>query len=200
MVVLDDCTTLPASALAEAILAPADQQARPLVRLETLYEEHHRVAIGLAYRILGNRLDAEDAVQEALLSVWRALATYDPLAGSIRSWLLGVVRNRAIDALRSRRRRPECVLEDYEFPVDAGIVDGEVMAAADRDYVLDLILALPAPQREALKLAYFAGLSHTEIAGVLHLPVGTVKGRIRMALDRLRLATLGTAELIGRVG
>ena len=193
----DEITSL-ASVLGETITEPAHEWATKLATLETLYEGHHRVAIGLAYGILGNRSDAEEAVQEAFLSVWRALATFDPRAGSIRTWLLSVVRHRAIDVLRARRRRPECVLEEHESPIDPGAVDSAAIASADREYVLGLIAGLPAAQWEVLELAYFAGLSHTEIAERLGLPVGTVKGRIRLALDRLRVETHGTAEVNDR--
>ncbi|MGI9146142.1 MAG: RNA polymerase sigma factor [Chloroflexota bacterium] len=169
-----------------------------LVTLETFYEGHHRVALGLAYRILENRADAEDAVQDAFLSVWRALATFDPRVGSIRTWLLSVVRNRAIDVLRSRNRRLECVLEDGR----AGVIPTDIATApaavADREYVLDLIAGLNTPQQQVLELTYFGGLGHTAIAERLGIPVSTVKGRLRLALDRLRVATQDAAEAFGR--
>ncbi len=188
-----------ATLVAQAIVDESvDDRADRLRQLETLYAAHHRVALGLAYRLVDSRLDAEDIVQEAFLSVWRALATFDSNVGSIRTWLLSVVRNRAIDVLRVRRRRPESVLEVVMYLVDPEVVDSAVIADADRAYVLDLMSALPAPQREVLHLAYFGGLSHTRIAAQLGLPVGTVKGRIRLALDHLRLTTHGTGEAMGR--
>lgn len=154
--------------------------------LDRLYEAHHRVALGLAYRMLRNRPDAEDVVQDAFLSLWRALPLYDVQVGSARTWLLSIVRNRAIDVLRARRRRPECWLDTHVTHADPTRVDGVAIRSADRERIFHLLTCLSDTQREALECAYFEGLTHFEIAALLGVPVGTVKSRIRLALDRLR--------------
>jgi RNA polymerase sigma-70 factor (ECF subfamily) len=155
---------------------------------EVLYDTYHRQAFGLAYYLLGNGPEAEDVVQDAYLGVWRSGQMPDPQQASTRSWLLTAVRNRAIDRMRAQRRRADLVKradrpapEPDEVPVRvAREIDGQVAHQA--------LERLPGPQREVLELAYFSGLSHTEIATHLALPVGTVKGRLRSALNRLREA------------
>jgi RNA polymerase sigma-70 factor (ECF subfamily) len=167
---------------------PEPEVATRLATLEHLYETYHRQAIGLAYHLLGDLGEAEEVVQEAFLSAWRAAETYDPTRGSTRTWLLAMVRNRAIDLLRARRR---CTVRPFEAGFDwPDESDISVQAATNVDGAkARLALAsLPAEQRRVIELAYFRGLSHSEIAAQLRMPVGTVKGRIRLALDRLRVA------------
>jgi RNA polymerase sigma-70 factor, ECF subfamily len=156
--------------------------------LEQLYDAHHRVALGLAHTILHNQQDAEEAVQEAFLSVWRSRSRFDPTRSSPRIWLLTAVRNRALDVLRARRRRP--LADSLESSVaDTGCdVAATAVASADRESVLSALTGLPPLQRNVLELAFYGGLSHTEIAELLTLPVGTVKSRIRLGLNHLRLA------------
>jgi len=164
-----------------------------LASLEALYDAHHRQAIGLAYRMLGDLGDAEEAVQEVFLAAWRAGHTYDPQRGSTRTWLLSMVRNRCIDVLRARQRRPSQPLADTFDPPDASDVPAEAVSNVTAASAREALEQLPPEQKQAIELAYFAGLSHTEIATQLAAPIGTVKGRIRLGLDRLRLA-LGVTE------
>jgi RNA polymerase sigma-70 factor, ECF subfamily len=159
-----------------------------LANLEALYDAHHRQAIGLAYRILGDLGDAEEVVQEVFLAAWRSGHTYDPSRGTTHTWILSMVRNRCIDVLRSRRRRPvQPLAEGVDVP-DATDVPTEAASNIDAARARQALETLPPEQKEAIELAYFGGLSHTEIATQLAAPIGTVKGRIRLGLDRLRVA------------
>ncbi|GAC1314292.1 MAG: sigma-70 family RNA polymerase sigma factor [Chloroflexota bacterium] len=161
---------------------------RQLSQLEALYDEHNRQAIGLAYRILGDLGDAEEAVQEVFLSAWRSGHTYDAARGSTRTWLLSMVRNRCIDVLRARKRRPVQQLGEEIDPPDPSDVPMQAAANVDAESARVALATLPPEQKEVIELAYFGGLSHSEIATQLAAPIGTVKGRIRLGLDRLRTA------------
>ncbi|MBV9174822.1 MAG: sigma-70 family RNA polymerase sigma factor [Chloroflexi bacterium] len=159
-----------------------------LANLEALYDAHHRQAIGLAYRMLGDLGDAEEVVQEVFLSAWRSGHTYDPTRGTTHTWILSMVRNRCIDVLRARRRRPvQPLAEGVDVP-DAADVPTEAATNVDAARARQALETLPPEQKEAIELAFFGGLSHTEIATQLAAPIGTVKGRIRLGLDRLRVA------------
>ena len=159
-----------------------------LATLEALYDAHHRQAIGLAYRMLGDMGEAEEVVQEVFLAAWRSGHTYDPSRGSAHTWLLSMVRNRSIDVLRARRRRPVESWPETMDPPDPSDVPSQAVNSVDADSARRAIASLPPEQKEVIELAYFDGLSHSEIADKLSAPIGTVKGRIRLALDRLRLA------------
>jgi RNA polymerase sigma-70 factor, ECF subfamily len=159
-----------------------------LADLEALYDAHHRQAIGLAYHILGDMGEAEEVVQEAFLSAWRSGHTYDPSRGSAHAWLLSMVRNRSIDVLRARRRRPVRPLAEGVDPPDATDVPAQAASNLDAASARAALDTLPPEQKQVIELAYFGGLSHTEIATQLAAPIGTVKGRIRLGLDRLRVA------------
>jgi RNA polymerase sigma-70 factor (ECF subfamily) len=159
-----------------------------LGQLEVLFDAHHRQAIGLAYRILGNLGDAEEVVQEVFLSAWRLGHTYDPARGSTHTWILTMVRNRSIDVLRARQRRPVQQLAEGIDPPDSSDVPTQAVSNVDAETAIVAMNALPPEQKEVLELAYFGGLSHSEIAAKLAAPIGTVKGRIRLGLDRLRVA------------
>jgi RNA polymerase sigma-70 factor (ECF subfamily) len=169
-------------------IAPAEQSGSDLSTLEALYDEYHRQALGLALRVLGNMGEAEEVVQEAFLAAWRAGNTYDASRGSTRTWLLTLVRNRAIDVVRMRQRRPVQPLDDTFDPPDPSDVPLQAALNVDAARATEAMHTLPPEQRAVIELAYASGLSHTEIAAKLSLPVGTVKGRIRLGLDRLRQA------------
>jgi RNA polymerase sigma-70 factor (ECF subfamily) len=158
-----------------------------LADLETLYDLHHRKALGLAYRLLGDAGEAEEVVQEVFLAAWRSGHTYDAARGSTQTWILSMVRNRSIDVLRARKRRPVAQLAEGADPVDTSDVPGEAAIAVDADAARQALESLPPEQKQCLELAYFGGLSHSEIAAQVAAPVGTVKGRIRLGLDRLRV-------------
>lgn len=156
---------------------------------ELVYERHSGPAFSLAYRIVGSRSSAEDVVQEAFLSLWRSGARYDRARGSVRTWVLGIVHHRAIDALRRaivhdrRRASDEGVEERFEA---RDRTDVEVARREEADMIRAALDTLPAEQCQVIELAYFGGFTHTEIAALLETPVGTVKGRMRLGLEKLR--------------
>ena len=157
--------------------------------LRTLYDQHARGVFSLAVRILRSQQDAEDLVQEVFVQAWRQAIRYDPGRGTVAAWLLVQTRSRAIDQLRSRRARPkgtdaEGVLAQQRDPSDGAYV--EVVRLEQADAVRRALDGLPHPQRAALELAYYEGLTHAEIAAQLEEPLGTVKTRIRQGLLRLR--------------
>jgi len=153
-----------------------------------LYDRHRVMAFSLARRMLG-AARAEDAVQEAFLSFWRAMSDYDPGRGAVRPWLMGIVRHRTIDELRRldvhQRRRAEAEGLEERFAAPDS-TDGEALSTEQSTTVRAALAALPEDQRHVLELAYFSGLTQTEIAQRLDLPLGTVKGRTRLALGKLR--------------
>jgi RNA polymerase sigma-70 factor, ECF subfamily len=169
-------------------IATTEQAGTGIGALEALYDEYHRQALGLAMRVLGNMSEAEEVVQEAFLAAWRAGHTYDSTRGSTRTWILTLVRNRAIDVVRARQRRPVQPLDDTFDPPDAADVPFQAELNVDAARAAEALYRLPPEQRAVIELAYSSGLSHTEIAARLSVPVGTVKGRIRLGLDRLRHA------------
>jgi RNA polymerase sigma-70 factor (ECF subfamily) len=156
---------------------------------EVVLERHSDAAFSLAYRICGRRSLAEDIAQEAFLSVWRSGARYDRARGSVRTWTLGIVHNRAVDTLRRsgtherRQISDEGIEETLEAPerTEAQAID----KATSRE-IQGALAELPAEQRRVIELAYFGGFTHTEIASMLATPVGTVKGRMRLGLRKLR--------------
>lgn len=166
-----------------------------LATLEQLYEAYHRQALGLAYRMLEDRAEAEEVVQDVFLASWRAARGYDATRGSTRTWLLAMVRNRSIDLLRIRQRRPTRALDERMVIRDERDFGDEAARRVDAESARRALEALPAEQRQVVELAYFGGLSHTEIAAQMCTPVGTVKGRLRLALERLRLALNAPPEV-----
>jgi RNA polymerase sigma-70 factor (ECF subfamily) len=160
-----------------------------------LYDQHARAVFSLAFRILGDQGDAEDVVQEVFAQAWRQAERYDPTRGAPAAWLLNMARSRAIDRLR--RRRTVVTGEDAfrADPVDRA--PGAEAAAITADQVRALrgaLAALPAFQRIAIELAYYEGLSQSEIAERLDEPLGTVKTRVRLGLLKLREAMTGGRE------
>ena len=156
---------------------------------ELLYDRHGGAAFSLAYRIAGARAVAEDITQEAFLSIWRSRLRYRPERGSVRFWVLGIVLNRAIDGLRRnlvhdrRRAGLELVEERREAP---DRTEDEVVRREEARGVRGGLDALPDDQRRTVELAYFGGFTHTQIADMLGVPLGTVKGRMRLGLEKLR--------------
>jgi RNA polymerase sigma-70 factor (ECF subfamily) len=174
----------------------ADEDLMPLVErkdpsaFELVYDRHGGAAYSLAYRIVGDSGTAEDVTQEAFLSLWRSGARYDRARGSVRTWLLGVVRNRAIDALRREATRAPTVELQLERLPDQGpyteLTDAEALRQEAAREVRGALRMLPADQLKVIELAYFGGLSHSEIAEALGMPLGTVKGRMRLAMEKIR--------------
>lgn len=158
--------------------------------IETLYDRYGRLAYTLAYRIVSDEGAAQDVVQEAFLAVWRRGSTYDPSRGSVRSWLCSIVRNRALDRLRGRsgRAREDLCLEAAHAQTSSSDTWEEVVAGLEREHVKTALGELPPEQRQTIELAYFKGYTQTEISAVMGVPLGTVKGRTRLALVKLREA------------
>jgi RNA polymerase sigma-70 factor (ECF subfamily) len=156
--------------------------------VELLYDRYGSVAYALAYRLVRERGLAEDVVQEAFLSIWRLGATYDARKGVVRSWLLTIVHHRAIDQLRTMRaKRSADTAIDEALPIPAREDTWrEVSQGLDRERIRVALATLPPEQRQVVDLAYFDGLTHSEIAARTGIPLGTVKGRMRLALEKLR--------------
>jgi RNA polymerase sigma-70 factor, ECF subfamily len=166
--------------LVEAV-ARADEDA-----LAELYDRFGRVAYGLAYKILQDAALAEDAVQEAFLQIWRGAGSYRPERAKASTWLLTFVHRRAVDLVRREQRRRAVQLEALPEPSGSG-ADEEVVARSRREIVQDALRRLPSEQREAIELAYYGGLTQSELAAQLDQPLGTIKSRMFTGLQRLRV-------------
>ena len=156
--------------------------------LAELYDRYGRLAYSVALRVLGDPGRAEDAVQEAFLRIWNHAGSFDESRGSLRTWLLTAVRNRSIDYLRGRGAHERRELELQPALAEVGARSDpwrEVSLSLERTAVREAISSLPAEQRQAVELAYFAGYSHREIADMTSVPLSTVKGRMRLALEKL---------------
>ncbi|MDX6594713.1 MAG: hypothetical protein QOI72_95 [Solirubrobacterales bacterium] len=174
----------------------ADEELMPLIgkkdpeAFEVFYDRHGGVAYSLAYRIVGEKGAAEDVTQEAFISIWRSGVRFDRARGSVRSWMLSIVRNRAIDALRSRAgKAPKLTFDDdaiLEQRPAGELTEVEAMRRETATEVRGALGELPGEQSKVIELAYFGGFSHSEIARMLGVPLGTVKGRMRLGLEKIR--------------
>ncbi len=173
-------------------------RARDAGAVDDLYAVTGRRAFGLAYRVLGDGASAEDAVQEAFLELWRISERVDATRGRVDSLLMTLVHRRSIDALRVRERRARIseVIPDEVVDRNASELFDRVADALTHEHVVECMEALPAAQKTAIELAYFGGLTHSEIAEETGTPLGTVKSRLRLGLLRLR-ADFGIPELQG---
>jgi len=174
-----------------ARVGKGDQQA-----FEHLYDRSSSLLFTLAVRMLSDRDEATDLLQEVYLEVWRKGVRYDPARGTPIAWLITMTRSRAIDRLRSRASRGQGRTDSIETAGVAELPDdkgGPFEAAADRELrevVTTALASLPRAQQQAVELAYYEGLSHTEIAARLNEPVGTIKTRIKLGMTKLK-AVLG---------
>jgi RNA polymerase sigma-70 factor, ECF subfamily len=184
-----------AKAASAALRMLADEELMQLVRendaaaFAVVYERHTTAAFSLAFRMCGKRALAEDIVQEAFLSLWRSGTRYDSTRGSVRTWVLGIVHNRAIDALRRG------VVQDRGRVSDEGIeeqleaserTEHEVGRRDEAREIRAALVGLPPDQSRVIELAYYGGFTHSEIATMLDTPVGTIKGRMRLGLQKMR--------------
>ena len=173
---------------------------------EALYDSYRSQAFGLALRLTRRPGTAEEVTQDAFLTLWRKADQFDAERGSLSTWLMTFVRHRAIDALRSGARRERSVeLEAAADRLEAPARTHEEVARREESLAARrLVKELPSDQREVIELAYFGGLSQGEIAAEVGIPLGTVKGRSRLALEKLRRsitdAGLAEPELIGGGG
>src|SRR5919199_621656 len=176
-----------------ALLARSDEQA-----LAELYDRFGRVAYGLALRVLRDEALAEDAVQDAFLTVWRRADTFMPERAKASTWLLTLVHRRAVDLVRREERRRAEPLETAGDPADEGSADAAVWLRYERERVQAALRQLPDQQREALELAYYGGFSQSELAERLGQPIGTIKSRMFTGLARLRELLSGESEWVTR--
>jgi RNA polymerase sigma-70 factor, ECF subfamily len=174
----------------------ADEELMPWIgrkdaeAFEVFYDRHGGAAYSLAYRMLGDRGAAEDCIQEAFISIWRSGGRFDRTRGSVRSWTLSIVRNRAIDHLRSKAgKAPKLTFDDdaiLESRPAEELTEEEAMRQETATEVRGALSQLPDDQSKCIQLAYFGGFSQSEIASMLNLPLGTVKGRMRLGLEKIR--------------
>lgn len=154
--------------------------------MELLYDRLSRQAFGLAYRILGDGPLAEDAVQEAFFTVWREAERIDLARGKLSSLVMTIVHHKAIDMLRSRRGQKTLVLDPVDLEKQGPDVTELVAQSMSREAINAVLQSLPAEQSRPILMAYFEGMTHVEIAAALRLPLGTVKSRLRLGLQKMR--------------
>ena len=156
-----------------------------------LFNRHHGRALGVARAVCGDRGRSEDAVQEGFLTIWRSRATFRSGRGSFKGWAMTIVRHRALDGVRGERSgtRPQSATTELQAPIEApGSVEDDAIARDDAKRLQAALGQLPDAQAEVIVLAFYGQLSHSEISAQLDLPPGTVKGRMRLGLEKLREA------------
>jgi RNA polymerase sigma-70 factor (ECF subfamily) len=159
--------------------------------LSELYDRYNRLVFSVAYAILGDRAIAEEVTLDVFVRVWQRAKTYQPERAKVSTWLVAITRHHAIDILRRKKSHPEESSLDWDI---ASLQNGfalhnpeeDTNLALQQERVREALTQLPAEQRQALVLAYFKGYSHTQIAEALKQPLGTVKTRIRLAMQKLR--------------
>jgi RNA polymerase sigma-70 factor, ECF subfamily len=167
-----------------AAISRGDQAA-----LGQLYDRYAAMALGVAFRIVRDRGVAEEVVQDAFVAVWRRSASYEPDRAEARTWLLSIVHHRAVDRTRglaAAGRRTGLDLDQAATTPDQSDVWRQTWSRLQRVEIVAALDGLPSEQREAIELAFFGGLTHIEVADRIGQPLGTVKGRIRLGLNRLR--------------
>ena len=166
-----------------SLLGDGDAQAFAL-----LYDRHSRAAFSLAYRMMGERQASEDLAQDAFIKIWLGAPSYRAGRGGVRTWILSIVRNQGLDQLRSHasRRRTQEKIEASAPRSQPNEAFAETWRNSQRAQVREALNTLPQEQLKILELAYFSGYTHVEIADLLGLPLGTVKGRVRRGLKKLR--------------
>ena len=179
----------------DLVLRAADGDVRAF---EAIYDRYSAQAFGVAMRVTGCRSAAEEATQDAFVGVWRAAHRYDASRGTLKTWILSMTRNRSIDCLRRAARHDRDVELD-EVRVRrleaAERTEEQVAEREESRHTRQLLLCLPTNQRQVIELAYFQGLTQTEIAEHVGAPLGTVKGRQRLALTRLHQKLAGRPEV-----
>jgi RNA polymerase sigma-70 factor (ECF subfamily) len=160
---------------------------RDMASLEALYARYGSYVYALAMRMLGRSEEAEEVVQDVFWQLWKNETEYDPTRSAFRTWLFAITRSRCLDRLRRHRSR-----SDSELPRGSGLgstpadPEQEAILAERQKHVVAAFQALPEPQRRVLEMGFFNGLTHREIAERLGEPLGTVKSRIKMGMDKLK--------------
>lgn len=162
---------------------------------EALYERYAAAVFGLALKVLRDRESAEEAVQEIFWRIWKRASSFDR-GRAFAPWLFGIAHNYCIDELRRRKVRPQFVFDDDDHPILSEVADetdvsADALLAEQRELVRAALNQLPPEQRQALTMAYFGGLTQQEIAVQLGNPLGTVKTRMRLGLQKLRTLLQG---------
>lgn len=164
------------------------------VALALLYDRYSSAALALAARVTGDRMEAEDALQNAFVRLWSEAGRFDPARGSVSTWLLSSVRHAAIDRVRRRETHRQAAERAARVaPTSAAPTDAPP-SKDERSRMGRAVESLPSDQREVIELAYFEGLTQTQIAEKVGQPLGTVKTRIRLGMNRLRQALAGRPE------
>ena len=189
----------------EYATADAGEDARTLSRvansdadaLGALYDRYGRVVFGVLYQMLGSPEAAEEVTQDAFHAVWRRARTYRAERGSVRVWLLAIARNAAIDWRRTKGKRQEreATMDDAVALVEEVALEDRVITTLRAERVRAAVATLPAEQREVLSLAFWSGLSQTEIAARTSVPLGTVKTRVRLGMAKLRERLVGVGPV-----
>ncbi len=163
-------------------------QRKELRALEQIYDRYGSFAYSLAARILNDRALAEDVVQEVFFNFWRQASTFDAAKGSVRTWILSCTHHKSVDFLRQRSGKTKRDFDITEAEYLLGDSDPweEVSRNGDSQMLKQAIARLPEDQKKTIEMAYFGGLSHSEIAESMKVPIGTVKGRLRLAMEKLR--------------
>lgn len=156
--------------------------------LALLYDRYGGMAYSLAYKILTDRTSSEDVVQEVFLTLWRKAQSFDIRRGEVRTWLLTMVHHRCIDVIRRQRGKATLqITPDFNHPAsEADGVWNLVVHSLDSEAIQNALTQIPEKQKQVIDLAYFGGYTHSEIAEMLQVPLGTVKARIRMGVEKLR--------------
>ena len=160
---------------------------RDMASLEALYARYGGYVYALALRMLGRSEEAEEVVQDVFWQLWKNESQYDPARAAFRTWLFAITRSRCLDRLRRHRRHVTS-----ELPPASGLgsassdPEQEAILAERQKHVVEAFQALPEPQRRVLAMGFFSGLTHREIAARLGEPLGTVKSRIKMGMDKLK--------------
>ena len=194
---LRTATTQEASAKVLAKPEPTDEQLISAIckgqesAIEVLYERYHRYAYSLAYRILRDPVASEDIVQDAFLSIWRKASSYQAQNGSVQSWIQAIVRHRTIDKIRASAHReyqwtPLQADNEQDPPGEQPDVWEQTWQSEQHRIIREVMLQIPSEQRMVIELAYFGGLTHAEISEQCHIPLGTVKGRMRLGLQKMK--------------
>ena len=157
--------------------------------LGALYDRYSGLSFSLACRVVGDDAIAQDVLQESYIKVWRMAKTYNPARGAVKAWLLAIVHHQAIDYCRKRRATMPIDFGADESPHEPAAPEdtwSAVKAKLDQESLSKALDAIPVEQRRTIELAFFKGYTHQEIADLAHLPLGTVKSRIRIGMEKLR--------------
>jgi RNA polymerase sigma-70 factor (ECF subfamily) len=178
----------------------ADEELMVLVQgmdaeaLDAIYQRHATVVFSLAYRMCGVREQAEEVAQDTFLAVWHNANAYAPAKGSVRNWILSIAHNKAIDALRrsSRREGRSASDEVLRYMPSADNTERDALRGEEAGRIQGILQELPNEQRQVIELAYFGGFTHKEMAVMLEVPAGTIKGRMRLGMKKMHKELIGS--------